>query len=79
MSCRGNFIEAKTTQNDKFTILCWIFTLKTITLWEFFIGFFCLKLLIKQYKTINLLSETINLLSETINLLYEMINFDSKR
>ena len=31
ISCCGNFIEAKTTQNDKIVFLCWIFTSKTIT------------------------------------------------
>ena len=29
--CRGNFIEAKTKQNDKLIVLCWIFTSKAIT------------------------------------------------
>ena len=59
------------TQNDKFIVLCWIFALKTITNGKFnriLHHFYCLKILTKQHKMINLLSEMIDLPSETINI-----------
>ena len=69
------------TQNDKVIVLCWIFALKTITNGKFnriLHNFYCLKILTKQHKMINLLSEMIDLPSEMIDLPSEMIDLPSE-